>query len=105
MQKDLGTPLCSLNVDGGASANNLLMQFQADVLGVQLRRPQFLETTSLGAVFAAGLGAGIWKNLSDLAKTWKEDRTFKPNYNDTQRKESLKRWHQAVCRVNYEAKP
>lgn len=101
MQKDLGKPVTSLNVDGGAAANNLLMQFQADVLGVRLRRPKFLETTSLGAVFAAGLGAGLWTQLEDIEKTWKEDRIFEPQMNDSQRQEALNRWHMAIGRVTY----
>lgn len=100
MEKDLGRPLDSLNVDGGAAANNLLMQFQADVLGLKLRRPKFLETTSLGAVFAAGLGAGVWTDLSDVEKTWKEDRSFEPTLPETQKVEALARWHRAVARVS-----
>jgi len=99
MQKDLGKPLAQLNVDGGAAANDLLMQFQADVLGVKLRRPKFLETTSLGAVFAAGLGAGIWKNLSDIEATWKEERSFNPSITDKQREETMARWRVAVGRT------
>jgi len=101
MQKDLGKKkLVSLNVDGGASANNLLMQFQSDILGVKLRRPKFLESTSLGAVFAAGLGAGIWSSLKEIEKTWKEDRIFTPEITPAQRKNELTRWTDAVERVN-----
>ncbi len=99
MQKDLGKPVTTLNVDGGASANGLLMQFQADVLGVELRRPKYLETTSLGAVFAAGLGAGLWTDLSDIEKTWQEDRVFQPQIDAKKREEHMGRWHQAVGRV------
>lgn len=99
MQKDLGKKLAGLNVDGGASANNLLMQFQADILGTQLRRPKYLETTSLGAIFAAGLGAGIWKNLSEIERTWKEDRTFEPAMAPGARKQELARWSKAIARV------
>lgn len=101
MKKDLGKPLASLNVDGGAAANQMLMQFQSDILGVQLRRPAYLETTSLGAVFAAGLGVGIWKDLFSVKKSWKEDRTFTPEFSPAQREEALKRWNQAVERVKY----
>lgn len=100
MQKDLGKKLTGLNVDGGASANNLLMQFQSDILGVKLRRPQYLETTSLGAIFAAGLGAGIWTSLKQVEKTWKEDRTFTPTITAIERKKELARWTKAVERVN-----
>jgi glycerol kinase len=99
MQKDLGKSISNVNVDGGASANNLLMQFQADILGVNLRRPKYLETTSLGAVFAAGLGAGIWTDLADIESTWKEDRTFTPQFDSRQREESMSRWSQAVSRT------
>ncbi len=100
MGKDLGKPVTSLGVDGGAAANNLLMQFQSDVLGVELRRPKFLETTSLGAVFAAGLGAGLWSDLAEIEKTWKQDRIFKPVMADGERGETLARWEKAVARVN-----
>ena len=96
MQKDMGRPLAHLNVDGGASANNLLMQFQADILGVPLRRPKYLETTSLGAVFAAGLGAGIWTDLSDVEATWKQDRLFEPQMGEKEREIAMKGWHGAV---------
>jgi glycerol kinase len=99
MQKDLGKPLEQLNVDGGACANNLLMQFQSDILGVKLRRPKYTETTSLGAVFAAGLGAGVWTDLEDVEQTWKEDRTFNPQFDPHQKEEALARWHKAIARV------
>ena len=100
MQKDVGTPIVGLNVDGGASANNLLMQFQSDILGVKLRRPKYLESTSLGAVFAAGLGAGLWTDLEDIEKTWKQDRAFDPQLGEAQRKAKLAEWHGAIKRVN-----
>ncbi|MBI4926096.1 MAG: glycerol kinase GlpK [Bdellovibrio sp.] len=99
MQNDLGRPLKSLNVDGGAAANNLLIQFQADVLGVELKRPKYLETTSLGALFAAGVGVGIWQNLSEIEKTWKIDRIFKPQLNEKQRTEVMTRWTRAIARI------
>ncbi|MCC7440692.1 MAG: glycerol kinase GlpK [Bdellovibrionales bacterium] len=99
MQKDLGKPLARLNVDGGAAKNNLLMQFQSDVLGVELHRPRYSETTSLGAVFAAGLGAGVWKDLTDIEKSWQEDRRFAPRSDEKSREAELKRWTQAVARV------
>jgi glycerol kinase len=100
MQKDLGIPLTSLNVDGGAAANNLLMQFQADLLGVKLRRPKFLETTSLGAIFAAGLGVGVWTELNQIEKTWKVDREFISEISEDERTQLLKHWHEAISRVN-----
>jgi glycerol kinase len=101
MQKDLGQPLTSLNVDGGAAANNLLMQFQADILGVSLRRPSFLESTSTGAVFAAGLGAKVWSDFSEIEKTWKQEHEFKPSLTSADRDKALAYWHEAVARVNY----
>jgi glycerol kinase len=104
MQKDLGKSMKSLNVDGGASANNLLMQFQADILGLTLHRPVIRETTSLGAVFAAGLGAGIWSDLSEIKKSWKEDQSFTPSFSEKDREVALKRWHAAVQRTIYAPK-
>jgi glycerol kinase len=101
MQKDLGKPLECLNVDGGASANDLLMQFQADILDVELRRPRYLETTSLGAVFAAGIGAGIWTDLTDIERTWQQERRFMPGITNKQREEALAGWRLAVARVGY----
>jgi glycerol kinase len=103
MQKDMGKPLGKLNVDGGAAANNLLMQFQSDIVGVKLTRPKYLETTSVGAVFAAGLGAGIWTDLQDIEKTWKEDRSFTPVFSDVEREAALKRWKTAIARVTLKA--
>lgn len=99
MEKDLGKPLTGLNVDGGAAANNLLMQFQADILGVKLQRPNYLETTALGVVFAAGLGAGIFTDLKDVEKSWKKDRTFDPLMTQDERAQHLSRWHSAVKKV------
>lgn len=99
MQKDLGKPLALLKVDGGASANNLLMQFQADVLATPLMRPRFLETTSLGALFAAGLGGGVFTTLDQVEKTWKLEREFKPTMDQTTRLNALKGWKTAVTRA------
>ena len=101
MQKDLGKPLSCLNVDGGAAANDLLMQIQADVLGIELKRPKYLETTSLGAIFAAGLGAGLWTDLSDIEKTWKKDRIFTPEIDQAAREHALSNWRKAIARVTY----
>ncbi len=101
MQSDLGRPLESLNVDGGASANNLLMQFQSDVLGVKLKRPKYLETTSLGAIFAAGLGAGIWSDLTAVEKSWKIDREFSPGIDPVTRGREIHRWKAAVAKALY----
>lgn len=104
MQKDYGKPLKGLNVDGGASMNELLMQFQADILGVELVRPVINETTSLGAVFAAGLGVGLWSDMQEIQKTWKQSRRFKPKMTGKQRDHALERWHEAVGRVTMKPK-
>lgn len=104
MQKDLGKSLKFLNVDGGASANQLLMQFQSDILGVELRRPVIRETTSLGAIFAAGLGAGIWTDLKDIHQSWKQEAVFTPQFSSTDREQALKRWHRAVERTLFKPK-
>ena len=95
MEKDLGGKLSSLNVDGGACKNNLLMQIQADLLGCKLRRPEFTETTSLGAIFAAGIGAGVWKSVEEITGVWKLEREFTPQMKDFDRLMRLKEWEAA----------
>lgn len=99
MERDLGRPLVKLKVDGGASANNLMMQFQSDALGVGLERPCNLETTSLGAVFAAGLGAKVWSGFEEVEKAWQRDREFVPTWSSDQRQEAWERWNRAVLRA------
>ena len=99
MQNDLGKPLQSVNVDGGAAANNFLMQFQSDILNVKLQRPKFLETTSLGAVFAAGLGVKAWSDPEEIRKTWKKDRDFTPAMKEQERAAALSKWKTAVART------
>jgi glycerol kinase len=96
MEKDLGAPLKDLKVDGGACKNNLLMQIQADLLGRKLSRPQYVETTSLGAIFAAGLGSGTWDSFEQISKAWKLDAEFAPKISDDERKLELARWNRAV---------
>lgn len=96
MENDMGSKLISLNVDGGACSNNLLMQFQADILDCELVRPKIIETTALGAVFAAGLGVGLWSTLDDIKKTWKKERSFKPSMPSDTRDQFLKNWHWAI---------
>ena len=78
MEADAKIKLKELRVDGGACANNVLMQFQADLLGVPVVRPEIQETTALGAAYLAGLAVGFWKNKAEIAKQWKVDRTFEP---------------------------
>ena len=78
MKEDSGIALNELRVDGGASANNLLMQFQADILRVPVVRPRIVETTALGAAYLAGLATGFWKGDTDIQKAWQIDRVFEP---------------------------
>ncbi|OGP17575.1 MAG: glycerol kinase [Deltaproteobacteria bacterium RIFCSPLOWO2_02_FULL_50_16] len=96
MEKDLGKRVRLLKVDGGASANNLLMQFQSDILGCQLVRPKMIETTALGAGFLAGLAVGFWKDQQEIANAWREDRVFKPHMMKKERGAILARWNKAV---------
>ncbi len=99
MQSDSGVALTELRVDGGASANDLLMQIQADLLGVPIVRPVNVETTALGAAYLAGLGAGIWPSTDEIAKIWVEDRRFEPSIDADERAQRLAGWRAAVGRV------
>jgi glycerol kinase len=99
MEEDAGQPLARLKVDGGAAANDLLMQFQADVLGVEIARPAILETTALGAAFLAGLGAGLWKSKSEIAKVWRCERRFSPSMQRAKVEAHLAAWRSAVARA------
>ncbi len=99
MQKDLGRDLKSVRVDGGASANDLLMQLQADYLGVDVVRPKMIATTSAGAAYLAALGAGIFSDLKDIKKIWKIDKTFKPKMKAQARAERLEHWSKAIERA------
>ncbi|KEP73965.1 glycerol kinase, partial [Microbacterium sp. SUBG005] len=82
---DSGVDLAELKVDGGMTANDALMQFQADILGVPVVRPVVAETTALGAAYAAGLAVGFWDNLDDLRANWQEDKRWEPNMDDGER--------------------
>ncbi len=99
MEKDAGITLTELRVDGGATANNLLMQFQADVLGVPVVRPKVLETTALGAAYLAGLAVGYWKDAADVATNWRVDRVFEPAMPRDRAAELRAGWDNAVARV------
>jgi glycerol kinase len=99
MQKDLGRDLKSVRVDGGASANNLLMQLQADYLGVDVVRPKMIATTSAGAAYLAALGSGIFTDLSEIKKIWKVDKTFKPKMKAQARDQRLEQWSKAIERA------
>jgi glycerol kinase len=98
MEKDAGRPLIELRVDGGATANDLLMQFQADVLGVPVVRPKITETTALGAAYLAGLAVGFWSSPEDVAGNWQVDRRFEPRMSRSEATERLALWARAVER-------
>lgn len=99
MQKDLGGVLKSVRVDGGAAANNLLMQIQADYLGVDVVRPQMIETTVAGAAYLAGLGVGLWRDLGEIKKVWRIEKLFQSNMPSSIRAARLQRWARAVERA------
>jgi glycerol kinase len=98
MVQDSGVRLESLKVDGGATVNNLLMQLQADILGVPVVRPVVAETTALGAAYAAGLAVGFWTDLASLRRNWKADRTWEPRWSADQRDAAYRGWQKAVTR-------
>jgi glycerol kinase len=98
MQADSGIALQELRVDGGGSANNLTMQFQADILGVPVVRPKIIETTALGAAYLAGLAVGYWDSPDALTGQWQIDRRFEPNMGSDERAERMGRWREAVRR-------
>ncbi len=98
MQRDAGQALVELRVDGGATANDLLMQFQADLLGVPVVRPQVTETTALGAAYLAGLGVGFWSSADEVAANWKVDRRFEPAMPRDAAAARLGQWERAVAR-------
>ena len=104
MVDDLGEPLVALKVDGGASANNFLMQFQSDILGCNVMRPQCIETTSLGAAYLAGLATGYWKSKEDVIDNWQIDQTFQPEMTAEKRSELLTGWKNAIGAVKGWAK-
>jgi glycerol kinase len=98
MEADSDIALEELKVDGGASANDLLMQIQADVLGVPVVRPTNVETTVLGAAYLSGIASGVWESREDVRETWKVDRRFEPALNADERQDAYHRWQQAVAR-------
>ena len=99
MKADAGIELTSLKVDGGASANNVLMQLQADILQATVLRPVCVETTALGAAYLAGLAAGYWSGTEDIRRNWAVDRTFTPSISPAQRDEKVQGWRRAVQRA------
>ena len=98
MEADSGITLSALKVDGGACANNFLMQFQADVLNTRVHRPECVETTALGAAYLAGIAVGYWKDTQDIKANWKLARTFEPDMDEKCRKTYISGWHEAVKR-------
>lgn len=96
MEKDSGAKMKTLKVDGGASQNDFLMQFQADLLNVQVQRPKFVETTALGAAYLAGLAVGYWKNLDDIKQNWELSKEFTPSLSEEEIQNKIKRWRKAV---------
>lgn len=104
MTEDLGRQLVSLKVDGGACANNFLMQFQSDVLDCKVERPVCIETTSLGAAYLAGLATGYWESKDDVLTNWQVDRVFEPSMEEAKRNELLAGWAKAVDRTRDWAK-
>ena len=99
MQEDSGTRLDVLRVDGGMIENDLLMQFQADILDRSVVRPSVHETTALGAAYAAGLGVGFFKDIDELRANWSVDRTWKPNMDAAMREQMYRLWKRAVTRT------
>jgi glycerol kinase len=99
MNADSGVDLKELKVDGGMVGNELLMQFQADILGVRVVRPQVAETTSLGAAYAAGLAVGFWGSIDELRKNWLKDKEWTPQMAEEQREHGYRQWKKAVTKT------
>ena len=101
MESDAQIKLSELRVDGGAASNNLLMQFQADLLGVPVVRPKVLETTALGAAYLAGLAVGYWRDTGDITANWQIDRRFEPSMSPERARELTAGWKKAVTRAKH----
>ena len=99
MAKDMGAPLTELKVDGGASRNNLLMQYQANLLGIKVVRPKITETTALGAAYLAGLAVGFWKDLDEIKQQWQVERTFEPVPDNEEIAAAKQGWADAIRRT------
>lgn len=99
MEADSGEPLVELRVDGGATVNNFLMQFQADILGKKVIRPSDVETTALGAAYLAGIAEGVWSGADEVERFWRIDRSFEPRMPEAQRTELIYGWQKAVMRA------
>jgi glycerol kinase len=99
MKEDSGVAISGLRVDGGASANDMLMQFQADILQTAVVRPKVIETTALGAAYLAGLATGFWKDRQEVSRSWQVDRTFEPRLSADEAEHRRARWNQALSRA------
>ena len=96
MQADSGIPILELRVDGGATINNVLMQFQSDILATKVIRPQVTETTALGAAYLAGLAVGVWSSIEELNQYWQKDKVFSTTMDEKKRTELQRNWHRAI---------
>ncbi len=96
MEKDTGVSIRNLRVDGGASANNTLMQFQSDILKAKVERPEILETTSLGVAYMAGLNVGYWNSIDEIKQHWKLEREFVPEMSEINRESLIGNWDKVV---------
>ena len=99
VEEDMDQAICDFKVDGGAAANNFLLQFQADILGQDVYRPVCTETTSLGAAYLSGLATGFWESKEDIKSNWTIDRIFRPEMDEARREELIRGWHDAVSRI------
>ena len=96
MEADSGIRLNELKVDGGACANDFLMQFQSDILSATVRRPKCIETTAMGAAYLAGLAVGYWTDTEQIRQNWALEQVFEPNMEHTRREKELRQWKKAV---------
>ena len=99
MNRDAATPITELRVDGGASGNNLLLQFQADLLGIPVIRPKITETTALGAAYLAGLAVGVYRSVDECSQQWQEEKRFLPQMSRSQADDLMQKWEKAVTRI------
>jgi glycerol kinase len=99
MGSDLGSPITELKVDGGAAGNELLLQFQADLMGVPVIRSAIQETTALGAAYLAGLGVGFWSDLTEIRQMWHSDGQFEPRMSSDERESRIATWRRGVDRA------
>jgi len=99
MESDAGLPIAELRVDGGATVNDLLMQFQSDILSVKVLRPEVIETTALGAAYLAGLAVGFWNSVEEISSQWKVSGQFIPSMDEAEKKSHINNWQKAVKAV------